>query len=258
MPFQNKIPQFEKKRILKIEQLESLRDFPQNLLSIQFKDYSDGIVYGGDIHVNKDVLLVQPCLLKHKRKLYMIEQEFPMHYQPTDNWTGIYATFTEDVSSPDFLSCEIAIAFDDELSFRDDRMELARFKLKEGAWLRYDYQDLEDFTTEYNTFNYIHAEYAAPFESTLCPEILRYFATQALLAGSENALDMAFALDCLNTTRISRQNILFYISNKLNETYRTYTNEEIHKKLVLILKDIQRHALKRKRPPKDSGVMLVD
>jgi len=258
MAFENRNPQFYKKRILKIGQLESLRDFPRDTLNAFLKDYSDGIVSGGDIHVNKEILLVQPCVLKHKGKLYLIEEEFPMEYHPTDQWTGIYAKFTPETKNPDYDACTISIVFDDDLSPKNDCMELARFKLKQGAWLRYDYQDLEDFTTEYNTFNYVHAEYAAPHESTLCPWLLEYFAKQALIAGSENPLDMAFALDCLNTERISRNSVLFYISNKLNETFKAYSNAEMHKKLVLILKDIQKHAMKRKRPPKDSDVMLVD
>lgn len=256
--FENRVPQFNKGRILKNSMLDCLRDFPRDALRITLQDYSNGVVYGGNILVNKEILLVQPCILKHQGKLYLIEQEYPMEYRPTDQWTGIYAKFTSDTKSPDFDACTISIIFDDDLSFKQDRMELARFKLKQGAWLRYDYQDLEDFTTEYNTFNYVHVEYAAPGESTVCPELLRYFAHEVLIAGSENALDMAFALDCLNNGRISRQSILFYISNKLNEIYKAYTNEEIHKKLVLILRDIQKHAVKRKRAPKDSGVMLVD
>lgn len=256
--FENRNPQFYKGRILKNGMLEALRDFPRDILRVALKDYSDGIVYGGDIHVNKDILLVQPSLLKHHGKLYLIEQEFPMQYYPTDNWTGIYAKFTPDTHSPDYNACVISIIFDDNLAPKEDCMELARFKLKQGAWLRYDYQDLEDFTTEYNTFNYIHVDYAAPKKSTICPLLLEYFAHETMIAGSENQLDMSFAFDCLNTERISRESVLFYISNKLNEFYKEYSNVDIHRKLVLILKDIQKHALKRKRPKKDDGVMLVD
>lgn len=259
--FENRKPQFHKGRILKNGQLEELRDFPRDALQIHYKDYSDGVVCGGDILVDNkvhEILLVQPCILKHNGQLYMIEQEFPMKYSPTDIWTGIYAKFTPDVSSADYESCSISIVLDENLNPKDDCMELARFKLKTGAWLRYDYQDLEDFTTEYNTFNYVHAEYSSPVVSTLCPQILQYFARQALIAGSENQLDMAFALDCLHTMRISRESILFYISNKLNEKYKEYSNVEIHKKLVSILKDIQRHAIQRKRRAKNDGTVLVD
>ena len=256
--FENIVPKFQKGRILKNKVLETLRDFPMDSLRIAFNEYSDGVVFGGNILVNKEILTVQPSILKFKGRLYLIEHEYSLEYFPTDNWTAIYAKFIPETNHADYDSCLIKIEFNDDLTPKKDCIELARFKLRQGAWLRYDYQDLEDFTTEYNTFNYVHAPYAAPKESTICPELIQYFAKQVLFFGSQNPLDLSFSLDALNAHRITRESILYYISNKLNETYRTYSNVEIHKKLILILKDIERNALPRKRPPKESDTLMVE
>ncbi|OOM73567.1 hypothetical protein CLPUN_44630 [Clostridium puniceum] len=48
--FENRYPLFNSGRLLKIEMLEELRNFPREFLDVQLKGYSDGIIYGCDIN----------------------------------------------------------------------------------------------------------------------------------------------------------------------------------------------------------------
>ena len=47
--FKNIYPLFERKRLLKKEMLENLRDYPRNIFQILYQSYSDGILSGCNI-----------------------------------------------------------------------------------------------------------------------------------------------------------------------------------------------------------------
>ena len=51
--FKNIYPLFERKRLLKKEMLENIRDFPRDIFDIFFRNYSDGILTGCDIEVKE-------------------------------------------------------------------------------------------------------------------------------------------------------------------------------------------------------------
>ena len=51
--FKNVYPLFERKRLLKKEMLENIRDFPRDIVDIFFFFFSDGILAGCDIKVKE-------------------------------------------------------------------------------------------------------------------------------------------------------------------------------------------------------------
>ncbi|GEN36395.1 DNA and RNA helicase [Aneurinibacillus danicus] len=238
--FANLCPTFNKGRILKKEMLENLRDYPRNFIDICFKDYSDGIITGADIVVGEDEFTIGTGIIKHNGTMYMLENEYHLPYHATGAETIIKVRFTEKAVHSDFVSYGTEILLSQDMQVKRDECELGRFKLKEGARLRSEYQDFADLATEYNTINIIHTQYAGIRKSTLHPHILRYFATDILKNNSSNPYDIMFAMQCMNQYIVDRELILHYIANRLEIPYTQYSNEQIHKYLVRIVEEVKR------------------
>lgn len=62
--FRYEKPLFEKKRLLRIEMLEQLRDYPRDYLEILYSGYSDGIVCGCTLSWNEEELMITPVIIK--------------------------------------------------------------------------------------------------------------------------------------------------------------------------------------------------
>jgi hypothetical protein len=123
------------------------------------------------------------------------------------------------------------LCLDEEITCTAGELELARFKLKEGARLRRDYQNFADLATEFNTLHVIHVPYAAEGASTLSPVIMKDYAQRMLRTGTDDPRDLIFAMMCLNEGIVARSVILHYISSQLGLEYRDYDNAQIHRYL---------------------------
>lgn len=74
----------------------------------------------------------------------------------------------------------------------DNEFELCRFNLRKGAQLRYQYKDLADLETEYDTVNLIHASWSGLRGMSLSPVITNYFAETVLESKDSQPEDRAF------------------------------------------------------------------
>ena len=63
--FYYEVPQFEKKRLLRTEMLEQIRDFPRDYLEILYAGYSDGILHGCTPRWNEHKLVIEPGILRY-------------------------------------------------------------------------------------------------------------------------------------------------------------------------------------------------
>jgi len=242
-------PCFTRGRILKIGMLENLRDFPRAVLDCSYEGFSDGIISGLTPLVDKNNITFSKGVIKHKGEYFLVQDLTAIQYGATDKEVSIKIVFKENNQTPDYKIQNIDFLIDPDVSVKDDEIELGRFKLKSGAYLRSDYQDLGDFTTEYNTINIVNVLYAGYNRPTLSHLILKYFAEAALASNSQNPLDVAFTLLCLNSTRIERDVILNYIWNRLGtESFPDkLTNNEIHAKLSHALEIVKKDGVPRKR-----------
>ncbi|UHA72256.1 DNA and RNA helicase [Paenibacillus sp. 481] len=232
------VPQFNRGRILKSEMLENLRDFPRNFVDIYYNEHSNGVISGAHVHVGEGVLTVRKGIVKHADRIYMLEQDVEIPYPSVGKEILLKVRFQQEVEEKDFTSYRTEMVLDDNILIQPDELELARFKLKEGARLRSDYQSFVDMATEYNTLNIIHVEYAATHKSTIHPLVLRNFAAEMLKRASKHPYDIVFAMLCLNEGVLEREVILQYISNRLGLGYKEYTNVQVHKHLGKILDDV--------------------
>lgn len=255
--FVDTFPNFGRGRILKKEMLENLRDYPRNYLDIYYKDYSDGIISGADMCIGEKIT-IKKGIIKHNGRIYMLEKEFELPYYATNSEVLIKIKFLEERLEGDFRLHNTKIFIDENTSLESDELELGRFKLREGAVLRSDYKDFYDFSTEYNTVNIINVEYAGLEVSTISPVILRYFSNIVLKNKSDNAYDIAFAMQCTGGSPVDRKMVLYYLANRLGIEYKDYSNVQIYKHLTTIVREIE-SGVKRNmdlRPSRPSRIIV--
>ncbi|MCY6355721.1 hypothetical protein [Clostridium sp. ZS2-4] len=238
--FFNTYPLFNRGRILKLEMLEQLRDFPRDFIDIVLSQYSDGIILGCDIKVNGDYIVISKGLIKHEDVMYMIKEDHSIPYRHTNDLAILKIRFLGETKNSDFIRYSTEIFIDENLEIQSDEMELCRFKVKMGAKLRGNYINFQDMSTEYDTVNIINSPFAAYEKSSLSPEILRNFAKEAFQYNLTNALDISFCMMCLQSPKvIERELILNYIAARLKILLRDYSNQQIYGHLVRILEDIK-------------------
>ncbi|MUG44338.1 DNA and RNA helicase [Paenibacillus woosongensis] len=237
--FNHIVPKFEKGRILKTAMLENLRDFPRDFVDVYYHEYTDGIISGAHVEVGADSLIVHPGIVKHQGRLYLLTDAVSIKYRATGREAALKVRFHAGDEDGDWQTFRSEIVIDEQLEADATELELCRFKLKEGARLRQDYQGFRDLATEFNTVNVLHVRYAAYGKSTLSPVILRSFAEEMMRKGSGDPQDFMFTMMCMNEGTLARDVILHYMTSRLGMSSREYTNVEIHKYLGRILDGVR-------------------
>lgn len=253
-----KYPYFKKDRILKIEMLENMRDFPRDVLDVYTENLSDGIVCGFTPIVDKNMITFSKGITKYNGNCYMLSTPTSINYKETDTYVAVKLNFFDEIQDNDYKTQYVDIEIDSEMKIHDNQQELGRFKLKKGAYLRSNYKDLYDFTTEYNTINIVNVGYAGYGEKTISTLITRYFAKEILASRTQNALDFTFCMLCMNSQRMERQTICNYISYRLEEDVQNATNMEIHDKLVKIWRSVKQQSKGFARRGMSGSKIIVD
>lgn len=233
--FNNLYPKFSRGRILKTEMLDLLRDYPRDFIDLYYRDYGDGIIAGAEIKVQSERLIVSPGIVLYQGRIYMMKESVSLDYGVTNREAAVKIRFLEEDSGSDLITYCTAIVLEEQTGAVVPELELGRFKLKEGARLRQDYQSFSDMATEYNTLNILNVPYAAPGKSTLSPAILQSFASSMLQSGSDDPRDFYFAMMCLNEGVLARDAIQHYIAARMDADIPSLTNEQMHKYLGRIL-----------------------
>lgn len=206
------IPQFEKKRILRTEMLEQLRDFPRDYLEILYSDYSDGILLGCAPGWNQGKLTVEPGILRYKGYLYFLKEPFVMECGAEDKIRYLKVRFHTPVRENGMMVGKSTIDLDDKAPNPDFEMELCRFRLQAGARLRDTYENFTDCITEFDTVQLVGVPWASPGRHTLHPKIMKQYAAEMLRKGNRDTVDTSFAMDILvNGGRIPEEAVRAYI-----------------------------------------------
>ena len=235
--FQNNYPLFNSGRLLKIDMLEELRDFPREFFDIRLKGYSNGIISGCDIDIKDDYIEIKKGLVKYDNVIYILKSDESIKYRPNNKLTILKLRFLPKKEDKDYINNATKFHLDENLSLEENEIEICRFKLREGAKLRINHTDFTDLSTEYDTVNTIYAPYAAYEENSLNPEILRRFGRELLTCNLSEAWDISFAMTCIQSKEaIQKEIIVSYLSYKLNIENRTYTNEDLYYYLLDVLK----------------------
>lgn len=234
--FENSYPLFNSGRLLKVDMLKELRDFPREFFDINFENYSDGIVGGCNLEVTDDFIVVRKGILKHNNILYLLKEDITLDYECNNRLTILKVKFLPETKDNDFRKNSTEIYLDEDLEIKENEMEICRFQLRNGAALRIEHVDFNDLATEYDTVNFIHAPYAAYKESSLCPEVLRRFGSELLKCRVEDPWDIAFGMNCIQSKDpIQKEIITDYLVYKLNIQQKEYSNEDIYYYLLDVL-----------------------
>ena len=234
--FQNNYPLFNSGRLLKIDMLEELRDFPREFFDIRLKEYSDGIISGCDIDVSDNFIVIQKGIIKYQDVLYLLKEEKKIKYECNNQLVILKVRFLSTKEEADFLNNPTEIYLDENLNFKDNEIEICRFKLRNGATLRINHVDFNDLCTEYDTVNTINASYVAYGESSLNPNISRQFGQELLKCNLSEAWDISFGMTCIQSKDpIQKEIIVSYLMYKINIEMKDYSNEDLYYYLLEVL-----------------------
>lgn len=233
-------PIFEKKRLLKNEMLENLRDFPRELFDILYQDYSNGILSGAAIIVRSEVISISPGVLFWNGFPYVMSKEFNIGYEATGKYSYLKVKFLNELQSTEKQEYLTQIYLDDKPINELNEMELARYKLQSGAKLRGGYTDFFDYDTEFDTVNRIHVPFASLNRNTIWPEILKIFAQTIMKTPIKSPWDYSFCMNCLHLERgMNYEEIKSYLNVRLEETKTDYSNQEIYWSLKKIIQEVK-------------------
>ena len=234
--FQNNYPLFNSGRLLKIDMLEELRDFPREFLDARLKGYSNGIISGCYIDVSDGFITINKGIIKYQDTFYLLKKENKIQYECNNKLMILKVKFLPSVEDKDFRRNSTEICLDEKLEVEANEIEICRFKLRTGAKLRINHVDFNDLCTEYDTVNTIYAPYSAYGESSLNPDILRQFGRELLKCNLSEAWDISFGMTCVQSKEpIQKEIIVSYLLNKINIEMKEYSNEELYYYLLEVL-----------------------
>ncbi len=229
-------PIFEKHTVLRAQALNDGILGTRKMLELVYTKYSNGIISGFDIRSQGEELEIGRGLVLYQGRMYYMEQDLLLSLSGIDSSLHyVKIVFFEERIEDGERKRSTDIVINKDNTIRDNEMELCRFRYQNGASLRSSYRDLEDYSTDYNTINIVHAPYAAVNEETINPIITTAFGEGMLKRMLTDSYDTAFALECIRGEQVSRKSLILYINHKLNTGQKNMTNEQIHKYLCEIL-----------------------
>ena len=238
--FENRYPLFNSGRLLKIDMLEELRDFPREFFNIRLKEYSDGIIYGCDIDVTDNYIAIKKGIIKHGDTIYILNGEEKIQYECNNQLMILKVKFLPSVENKDFRKNSTESNLSENLALENNEIEICRFKLRTGAKLRINHVDFNDLSTEYDTVNTIYSPYAAYGESSLNPDILRQFGRELLKCNLSEAWDISFGMTCIQSKDpVQKEIIVSYLVYKLNIEIKDYSNEDLYLYLLEVLNSVK-------------------
>jgi len=250
MMFERRMPIFTKGRILKNEMLELMRDYPRNVVEIFLASRSDGVIAGFDLNVDKASVIISRGIVKYQGEILVLDEVLNVPYEADGSEQVLKLRFGDHYQTSDFAGRGVSVVLERGVH-QEDEMEIARFNLSKGAYLRSDYQDFDDFRTAHNTLNIVNQPYSSVSGQTLSPVILRYFARALLQYRTEHAHDLAIVYQVLNQeVSVSRELLANYVKVRLkDEGVRVESNGDLHQGLGRVLK-------KAKAEQREGGKML--
>lgn len=191
-------PVFREGCLLRTRMLEALTDYSFRFGELLYTDYANGILSGCRMTTTEDTIIVHPGLVLFFGKVFYIKEPVPVGYAPTDELRILKLRYMGEERTESMIRYEMELLLDADPVRKEGQIELCRFTLQQGAYLRCAYQNFEDWGTEYDTLGMVHAQYASPGHSTLHPGLTKAFAREMLSCAPENQTDINFCMELLS------------------------------------------------------------
>ena len=247
----NRIPIFEKGKILDKGMLDELKNLNLDYVNTLYFSKSDGVIYGIDPEVKESKIIINPGLIKYNSELFKIltkkEIEIPLE-------DGEYKYFLQKIDktlSDKFLELHFELKL-----FRNEEKEANGFEIfrilrREGANLKEPIQ-IVGIEKEYNTLNLIDLKISTLSGSNLSSKLLKLYAQDMLKNKKLDTYERVICMYILNSNH-EREFILKYlnISSEAN-------NLEIYKALEERYLNLEDNDKVEKNMEKNTRKMLVD
>lgn len=235
--FKFESPIFVHKNILKKDMLEELRDYPLQISRMMLEGCGDGVLKGTEITWENNILKVHPGLILYGRNIYRMEEECSLTCPPVDQLTYIKVRFVTMDFEKDRIGGFGNVYLDDQMP-ESREVELGRFRLQEGARLRTEYENFEDYQTEFDTVNRIHMPYVCPGGIGLWAKLLMEFALELMKTGTEGIYDVSFAMQIIGAKGdISRELVVWYVEKNTGKKVTEPSNRFLYENLLHILRE---------------------
>lgn len=256
--FQYIYPRFQKKRLLRAEMLEQLRDYPRTIVNLILKETADGIVSGCGFTWENEELTVGPGMVSRHGQLYLMNDAQTVPCKAEDRIKYLKIRFGKEQEEAGFVAGIGEIILENQKADPSCEMELCRFRLQNGARLRCRYENFEDYSTEYDTVNLIHVPYAAEGKSTMAPGLLKQYAMELLAAGASDVMDVTFAMNILSQDgRAALDYVLMYLERRLNRNMDGRDKKGVYLALLELLKGQGNWDDKGRKRQNNGEIMLM-
>lgn len=245
------IPLYEKGNILSEKMLQVTNQYALDLSESIYQGYSDGILKGLDLDVSQEFLTISSGIVRIEGVTYLLTDSVTVKYQPVKQETALKLVFQDETRTSQFLCREAQFLLSKDLNKGNAELEICRFKLQEGARLRNDYQNYEDYNTEFDTINLIYADWSSYRGKTLAPAILEGFVKEVNDIELMNPLDQQFCQQILSAKgeSLNRQYIAFYLKQRLRINVEEYDNLDIYSELKNVIVKLKTEQINETKQP---------
>lgn len=174
-----KIPRFESGNVLSKEMLETFNEryFVDDM---KYMGYSNGILKGFDIRVADGYLVVGRGCYFFENQVYYIGMDVKIPYTHSD-MVKILVIRNNDKEISRYFEIREA---DFKLISEEERLltdiEICRFRVQQGAQLRYQMRNLKDMSTYYDTICLCYAQWSAYGGQSIAYPILEKYAYELM------------------------------------------------------------------------------
>ncbi len=255
-----KLPVFEGGTILTHEMMEELKNYVVDMGRLSYAQYSDGIIQGCKVMVENMKLTLTRGIVCHHGNLLFIPEGLQVTVLPCNEWHILCLQIGEGYKEKSFLLSDVQLNVVTDVTQMDDRIEICRFRIQEGAHLRSQYRDFNDLNTEFDTINEIYAKWSGYQENTISFHILEEFAREAIKKGVQNPQDISFIQQILSLggRSMNRSAIEFYIATRLGKPCKPMSGLEIYRGFGEILRNLKYAGERTPMRQRDERRIIVD
>lgn len=243
----NKIPLFEKGKILDKEMLDEVKNIGLNYIETLYANLDDGVIYGVTPYIgDNNRVIISSGLIKYKKNLLKVNSNLIIDI-PIEDGEYICILKVDNIKNTDKF-IEIVFSFNllKNMDIKDDDFEIFRIIRREGASLK-EPIIFQGLSKEYNTINIINLKVSTSSGGNLSLKLLKLYAKDMISSKILNEFEKFICFSILNSN-CEREFLLNYLQiedtsknidiyNTLEKIYLNSKNKNNNKKIDNIKKN---------------------